>query len=58
MIDKTPEMRDQIRQCIRLSEAGATPQDLRDLGYGAAAVLGAMKHACEGRSAEWWDSDE
>ena len=36
------DMEKQIADCVNLIEQGATPQDVRDLGFAAGAVRGAV----------------
>lgn len=42
MTERTPDDSAQIRQCKRMIEAGANPQDMRDLGFEQAHIDAAI----------------
>lgn len=45
MTELTDAQQKEIASARRLHEAGAVPQDLRDLGYSAAAIIAVLKEA-------------
>lgn len=44
----TPEQRKQVDACKRMIEAGATPADLRDMGFAEGAIQCALREVQAG----------